>query len=89
MAATAKKNAFEIMFESSKLCWPPGPLPFAITSILEIVSENGWFPWYDNDEVRQNPDYSSLRLVTKEMKALWIPLNVAVPILKPLSIFST
>ena len=89
MAATAKKNAFEIMFESSKLCWPPGPLPFATTSILEIVSENGWFPWYDDNEVRQNPDYSSLRLVTKEMKALMDTPKCGGPDFEAMLIFST
>lgn len=59
MASAAKKNAFGIMFESSKLCWPPGPLPFATTSILEIDAQNGWFPWYDDIEVRQNPEFQS------------------------------
>ena len=40
------------------------------TSILEIVAENGWFPWHVDEENRQNPDFSNLRLLSKEMKAL-------------------
>lgn len=35
--------------------------------IIQMVAENGWFP-YQCNEVRQNPDYSNLRLVSKKVK---------------------
>ena len=38
--------------------------------ILEIIVQNGWFSWKDDEEIRQNPDYSNLRLVSSEMKNL-------------------
>lgn len=43
------------------------------------MAENGWFPWYDDDLMRdscnrrlcqQNHDYSNLRLVSREMKSI-------------------
>ena len=68
---TAKqKNAFDVMLDSSKLCWPSsrgGSAPSYI-EILEIVAKNGWFPWHDNDTNNQNPDYSNLRLLSHDMK---------------------
>ena len=64
---TAKKNAFDIMLDSSKLCWPSGDAPSHMP-ILQMVAENRWFPWNDNEANGQNPDYSNLRLVSKDMK---------------------
>ena len=66
---TAKqKNAFDVMLDSSKLCWPSrgGGAPSYI-EILEIVAKNGWFPWHDNDTNGQNLDYSNLRLLSRDM----------------------
>ena len=66
---TAKqKNAFHVMLDSSKLCWPSsrGGAPSYI-EILEIVAKNGWFSWHDNDTNGQNPDYSNLRLLSRDM----------------------
>jgi len=62
-----KKNAFDIMLDSSKLCWPPGDAPSHMP-ILQMVAENGWFPWNTDESCIQNPDYSNLRLVSKDMK---------------------
>ncbi|KAL7547005.1 hypothetical protein ACHAWF_010324 [Thalassiosira exigua] len=39
------------------------------SDVLEIVAENGWFPWHVDDESGQNPDYSNLRLVSRGSKA--------------------
>ncbi|KAL7488819.1 hypothetical protein ACHAW6_014447 [Cyclotella cf. meneghiniana] len=61
-----KKNAFDVMLESAKICWPSSPMPSF--SIIQIVAENGWFPWNDNEEIRQCPDYSNLRLVCHAVK---------------------
>jgi len=36
--------------------------------VLEIVASNGWFPWYDNLDPRQNVDYSHLRLTSRHLK---------------------
>ena len=36
--------------------------------ILQMVAENGWFPWNTDESSCQNPDYSNLRLVSKDMK---------------------
>ena len=63
-----KKNAFDIMLDSSKLCWPSGDTPSHMP-ILQLVAENGWFPWNTDESSCQNPDYSSLRLVSKDMKS--------------------
>ena len=62
-----KKNAFDIMLNSSKLCWPSGDAPTHMP-ILQMVAENGWFPWHMDEISGQNPDYSNLRLVSKDMK---------------------
>jgi len=62
-----KKNAFDIMLDSSKLCWPSGDAPSHMP-ILQMVAENGWFPWNIDESSGQNPDYSNLRLVSKDMK---------------------
>ena len=62
-----KKNAFDIMLDSSKLCWPSGDAPSHMP-ILQMVAENGWFPWNTDESSCQNPDYSNLRLVSKDMK---------------------
>ena len=64
---TVKKNAFDIMLDSSKLCWPSGDAPSHLP-ILQMVAENGWFPWNTDESSYQNPDYSNLRLVSKDMK---------------------
>jgi len=63
-----KKNAFDIMLDSSKLCWPSGVAPSSHMPILQMVAENGWFPWNIDESSCQNPDYSNLRLVSKDMK---------------------
>lgn len=63
----AKKNAFDIMLDSSKLCWPSGDAPSHMP-ILQMVAENGWSPWNTDESICQNPDYSNLRLVSKSMK---------------------
>ena len=71
MAAAKKKNAFEIMAESAKLCWPSGgPMPFSTMLILEIVSGSGWFSWQDDEAGCQNEDYSNLRLISRDVKTL-------------------
>ena len=62
-----KKNAFDIMLDSSKLCWPSGDAPSHMP-ILQMVAENGWFPWNTDESSCQNPDFSNLRLVSKSMK---------------------
>jgi hypothetical protein len=36
--------------------------------IIELVARNGWFPWMDGKDVKQNPDYSNLRQVSSDMK---------------------
>ena len=38
------------------------------TSVLEIVAENGWFPWQASAAVEQNRDYSSLRLLSRRTR---------------------
>ncbi|KAL9190514.1 hypothetical protein ACHAXT_000220 [Thalassiosira profunda] len=65
-----KNDAFAIMRQSARVCWPsrrhlPSSLP-----ILEIVAANGWVPWQDQKEARQNPDHSKLRLVSRHIKDL-------------------
>jgi len=65
--AKNKKNAFDIMLDSSKLCWPPGD-DASHMPILQMVAENGWFPWNTDESSCQNLDYSNLRLVSKDMK---------------------
>jgi hypothetical protein len=40
------------------------------TQIIAMVATNGWFPWQDVEKMQQNPDYSNLRLVSKEMKRM-------------------
>ena len=76
-----KKNAFDIMLDSSKLCWPSGDAPSHMP-ILQMVAENGWFPWNTDESCIQNPDYSNLRLVSKDMKNIniWTIQQVAVRI---------
>ena len=37
-------------------------------SVLEIVAANGWVPWYDIETTRQNPTYSTLRLISRDMR---------------------
>jgi len=56
------------MLDSSKLCWPSGDAPSHMP-ILQMVAANGWFPWNTDDSSCQNPDYSNLRLVSKDMKS--------------------
>jgi hypothetical protein len=70
MTMIVRKNAFDIMLKSSKLCWPSQPM--SSIPILEIVAQNGWFPWQNNEGngASQNPDYSNIRLISSEMKKL-------------------
>ena len=66
--STAKgtKNAFDIMAASARLCWPSSRQ--SAVSVLEIVAENGWLSWQDEEEPRQDPTFSNLRLTSRGVK---------------------
>ncbi|KAL7530126.1 hypothetical protein ACHAWF_003254 [Thalassiosira exigua] len=68
-AAGKGTNAFDVLLPSAKLCWPSPRSHPAFSAVLEVVAENGWFPWHVDDESGQNPDYSNLRLVSRSVKA--------------------
>ena len=68
---------FDVMLESSKICWPSrGGMYCTAASVLKIVAKNGWFPWQAREyvdregtaTVRQDRDYSNLRLLSRGMR---------------------
>ena len=65
-----QKVAADAAPEPSESCQPQQSSAAPSIRILEIAAENGWFPWQDDREIRQNPDYSNLRLVSSEMKSM-------------------
>jgi hypothetical protein len=56
-AAETNENAADIVLAGSR-------------QIIAMVAANAWFPWQDAEKMQQNPDYSNLRLVSKEMKRM-------------------
>lgn len=53
-------NAFEVMRKAAKVCWTPTSI--STLSIIQLVAENGFFPWQGGRKAREDIGNSNSRL---------------------------